>query len=262
MSSNVIKDLGLNIESLRAAVQEEYRAVATNPQQGFHFHTGRKLARMLNYDDAWLEGIPESTIESFAGTGNPFSMGIIQRGQHVVDIGSGAGIDSMIAGKMTGPDGHVIGVDMTPEMLEKASNNAKKAGMDHVEFRKGYGEELPVDDNWANVIISNGVLNLMPDKSVVLKEMYRVLKPGGRLQIADILVTKAVPEDAKRNIELWTGCIAGALLEPELKDLVEGAGFKDFTITWRDEVFDGAPQASSAANFGTVGINFHATKPR
>jgi len=160
---------------------------------------------MLEYADEWLIGIPEHSIESFAGTGNPFSLGEILPGERVVDVGCGAGIDSLIAAKKVGLDGRVIGVDMTPSMLEKARDAAGESGLANVEFRHGYAEELPVDDGWADVVISNGVLNLMPDKAAALEEMARVLKPGGRLQIGDILVQKAVPESAKRKIDLWTG---------------------------------------------------------
>ena len=138
---------------------------------------GRPLARMLEYADEWLEGIPESSIESFAGTGNPFSLGEIRRGERVVDVGCGAGIDSLIAAKKVGSDGRVIGVDMTPPMLERARHAAKKLGLANVEFRKGFAEALPVEDGWADAVISNGVLNLMPDKAAALEEMARVLKP-------------------------------------------------------------------------------------
>lgn len=191
--------------SLRRAIQEEYEVVATEPTRGFHFHTGRPLARLLGYEDAWLEGVPEASIESFAGTGNPFSVGELRPGERVVDVGCGAGIDSLIAARMVGPDGRVIGVDMTPAMLAKARQSAARAGLDTVEFREGYGEALPVEDGWADVVVSNGVLNLMPDKAAGLAEMARVLRPGGRLQVGDILVQKAVPEGAKRKIDLWTG---------------------------------------------------------
>jgi arsenite methyltransferase len=143
--------------------------------------------------------------ESFAGTGNPFSLGELRPGERVVDVGCGAGIDSLVAAKKVAPDGWVIGVDMTPSMLEKARRAAEGAGLKSVEFREGYTEALPVDDSWADVVISNGVLNLMPDKDAALEEMSRVLKPRGRLQIGDILVQKAVPESAKRKIDLWTG---------------------------------------------------------
>ena len=195
----------VDLEALRCAIQEEYEVVATDPGRGFHFHTGRPLARLLGYEDDWLVGVPEGSIESFAGTGNPFSLGALLTGDCVVDVGSGGGIDSLIAAGMVGGDGQVVGVDMTPAMLEKARTGAADAGRDNVEFRQGYGEQLPVPDAWADVVISNGVLNLMPDKRAALGEMARVLKPGGRLQIGDILVQSAVPESAKEKIELWTG---------------------------------------------------------
>lgn len=205
MRRNATQDFALDLQSLRTAVREEYEAVATQPDQGFHFHTGRPLAHMLGYEDEWLDGVPARAIESFAGTGNPFSVGAIHPGEHVVDVGCGAGIDSLIAAKMTGASGSVIGVDMTPAMLEKARRNAIEAGLEEVEFRQGYGEDLPIPDAWADVIISNGVLNLMPDKDAGLREMARVLRRDGRLQLGDIIVQKAVPPSAKENIDLWTG---------------------------------------------------------
>jgi len=205
MSDAVEEQSALDVRSLREAIREEYAEVASNPQKGFHFHTGRPLARMLEYADEWLEGIPESSVESFAGTGNPFSLGELLPGERVVDVGCGAGIDSLIAAKKVGAAGHVIGVDMTPTMLEKARQAAEETALANVEFREGHAEELPVPDGWADVVISNGVLNLMPDKDAALEEMARVLKTGGRLQIGDILVQKAVPESAKRKIDLWTG---------------------------------------------------------
>jgi len=205
MSDVVKEELALNVDTLRQAIQEEYAEVASHPEKGFHFHTGRPLARKLEYLEEWLEDIPESSIESFAGTGNPFSLGELHPGERVVDVGCGAGIDTLIAAKKAGSEGRVIGVDMTPSMLKKARHAAEEMDLANVEFRKGYAEGLPIADKWADVIISNGVLNLMPDKAAALEEMSRVLKPGGRLQIGDILVQKAVPESAKRKIELWTG---------------------------------------------------------
>ena len=197
--------LRLDRDVLRRAIREEYEVVATEPTRGFHFHTGRPLAQRLGYRDAWLAGIPEASIESFAGTGNPFNLGTLDTGERVVDIGCGAGIDSLIAAQMVSSTGHVIGVDMTPAMLERAAASAAAADVDNVEFRAGYGESVPVPDEWADVVISNGVLNLMPDKVAALTEMARVLKPGGRLQIGDILVDKEVPQSAKEQIELWPG---------------------------------------------------------
>lgn len=195
----------LAVDELRQAIRDEYATVALNPEQGFHFHTGHRLARLLDYEEAWLDGIPESTLASFAGTGNPFRLGALQPGEHVVDVGCGAGLDSLIAARMVGAEGSVIGVDMTPAMLAKARASATEMGYSQVSFREGFAEALPAPDGWADVVISNGVLNLMPNKAAALAEMARVLKPGGRLQIGDILVQRAVPESAKRKIDLWTG---------------------------------------------------------
>lgn len=260
MSNSVIQGLNLDMEELRASIREEYSAVAKEPERGFHFHTGRKLANILGYLDEWLEWLPSSAIESMAGTGNPFSLGELKPGEYVVDCGSGAGTDSLIAAYMVGPTGRVIGVDMTPEMLSKAKHNAVEAGMTHVEFREGYLEALPIADNWANVVISNGVLNLIPDKESALLEMYRVLKPGGRLQIADIALQKPVPEGAKSDVTLWTGCIAGGLLKAQLEQKVLAAGFKEVEVLWGKDVFNGAPQHSDAAKFGTLGVTIRAQK--
>ncbi len=195
----------VDIETLRGAIREEYAEVAANPEKGYHFHTGRSLAKILGYDEALIDAVPEGAVESFAGTGNPFSLGEIKTGAHVVDMGSGAGFDSLIAARLVGPDGQVVGVDMTPEMLEKSRAAAAEAGLAQLEIREGYIESLPLPDGWAAVVISNGVVNLCPDKPAVFGEMYRVLKPGGRIQIADIMVQKAVPEEAKGDIDLWTG---------------------------------------------------------
>lgn len=192
-------------ETLRREIRKEYAEVASSPEKGFHFHTGRPLAAILGYADAWVDALPAGAVESFAGTGNPFSLGEFKAGEHVVDVGCGAGFDSLIAAQLVGPTGHLISVDMTPEMLKKAQDAATEVGVSHIEFREGFAESLPVDDGWADVVISNGVVNLCPDKPAVFQEMYRVLKPGGRIRIADILVQKAVPEDAKRDVDLWTG---------------------------------------------------------
>lgn len=195
----------IDLDALRQAIQHEYAVVAEQPERGFHFHTGRALARLLGYAPGWLEGLPEASIASFAGTGNPFSLGALHAGEQVVDVGCGAGMDTLIAARMVGPAGQVVGVDMTPAMLAKARQAAAEAGLANVAFREGFGEALPVADGWADVVISNGVLNLMPDKSAGLQEMARVLKPGGRLQLGDILVQQPVSASARSQIDLWTG---------------------------------------------------------
>ncbi len=195
----------VDLDRLRSAIREEYQLVAANPEQGFHFHTGRRLAEFLGYREDWLAAVPPDALASFAGTGNPLLAGEVELGNRVVDVGCGAGLDTMIAARQVGPTGRVIGIDMTPAMLARAESAAAAAGYTNVELRAGYGEALPVEDGWADVVISNGVLNLMPDKTSALAEMARVLSPGGRLQIGDLLVQKPVPESAKNNIDLWTG---------------------------------------------------------
>ena len=159
----------------------------------------------MDYQEEWLEGLPESAIESFAGTGNPFSLGLLNPGEHVVDAGCGAGLDCLIASRMVGSAGEIIGVDMTKAMIEKAWKNAHAIGANNAFFKEGLIEELPVPDGWADVVISNGAVNLAPDKPAAFRELNRVLKPGGRLQIADILVEKPIPDSAKLNIDLWAG---------------------------------------------------------
>lgn len=196
---------GLDVEQLRRAIQDEYALVASEPERGFHFHTGRRLAALLGYDTDWFAGIPEATIASFAGTGNPFAVGGLAAGSNVVDVGCGAGLDSLIASGMVGANGRVIGVDMTPEMVAKARRSAEQAGATNAEFREGFAEALPVEDEWADVVISNGVVNLFPDKYSGFREIARVLKHGGLLQMGDILVQKAVSEKGKRDIDLWKG---------------------------------------------------------
>lgn len=190
---------------LREAIRGEYEEVANHPTKGFHFHVGRVLADRVGYPDSWLDGFPEDAIESFAGVGNPFTFGKLKPGETVLDLGSGSGFDCILAAQQVGPDGKVIGIDMTPAMNEKAQANAATLGLANVEFREGYLEALPINDDSIDVIISNGVINLCPDKSSVLAEAYRVLKPGGRLQISDIIVQREVPESARKDIDLWTG---------------------------------------------------------
>ena len=192
-------------DTLREAIKAEYGELAEAPEKGFHYRTGHDLASVLGYRKEWLEPVPEAAIAPFAGTGNPFLLGELRPGERVLDMGSGGGIDSLIAAGMVGSGGEVVGVDMTPEMLERARGAALEAGATNVRFVQGFIEELPVADHWADVVISNGVLNLVPSKTAVMEELFRVLKPGGRLQFGDILVEIPVPESAKEDISLWTG---------------------------------------------------------
>lgn len=205
MSTESIGVARLDREALRRFVAEKYAEVATNPELGFHFHTGRPLAMRLSYSAAAVDQVPAANVESFAGTGNPFLFGDLRRGERVVDVGCGAGLDTLIAAQQVGGTGRVIAVDMTAEMRAKTVRGAEVMGLTNVDVREGFAESLPVDDGWADVVISNGVVNLCPDKRAVFREMFRVLKPGGRIQIGDILVHKEVPQSAKDDIALWSG---------------------------------------------------------
>jgi SAM-dependent methyltransferase len=192
-------------EELRSRISEKYTEVAQTPGQGFHFHTGRPLAAMLGYEAGEIEALPESTVASFAGTGNPFSMGRLQEGEAVLDMGCGAGFDTLLAAGQVGPTGSVIAVDMTEAMLEKTRAGAAALGFSNVTVKHGLAEQLPVEDASIDVVISNGVINLCPDKMAVLDEVFRVLRPGGRFQIGDVVVHKAIPQDARDDIDLWAG---------------------------------------------------------
>ena len=195
----------IDAEALREEVKSKYRDVALDPHGNYHFHTGRYLAKHLGYDDNFVASLPDVAVESFTGVANPFSLQPLAEGERVVDVGSGAGFDSFVAAHQVGATGKVIGVDMTEEMVAKSRSTARKLGLTNVEFREGLAEQLPIDDGWADVVISNGVINLCADKKAAFSEIYRVLRRGGRLQFADIANSKPVPESAIQNIDLWTG---------------------------------------------------------
>ena len=190
---------------LRGQIQAKYTDVALEPEKGFHFHTGRPLAKMLGYADSDVNWLPSSTVDSFAGTGNPFSMGRLATGEVVLDIGCGAGFDTLLAARQVGPTGQLIAVDMTEAMLQKTRAGAATLGLANVDVRRGFAEDLPAVSESIDVVISNGVINLCPDKMAVMRQVYRVLKPGGRFQIADIVVHKEVPQETKDDIDLWSG---------------------------------------------------------
>ena len=191
--------------ALREQVKEKYRDVALDPHGEHHFHTGRRLARLLSYPDEVVDPLPDRAVESFAGVGNPFSLRPLPKGSKVVDIGSGAGFDSFVAAGQVGAAGQVIGVDMTQEMLDKSRGTADELGLSNVEFREGLAEDLPVESGWADAVISNGVINLCADKRAAFGQIRRVLRPGGVLQFADIANGRPVPVEAMRQIDLWTG---------------------------------------------------------
>lgn len=196
-------DAPVSVTELRRVVSDLYGSVCDAPDRDYHFPTGRSWALDLDYDPGLLARVPEGATESFAGVANPFSLGALAPGETVVDLGCGAGTDALMAAQMVGPPGRVIGVDMTAEMAAKARRNAAAMGAGNVTIHQGYVEELPVPDGSVDVVISNGVIDLVPDKDAVFEEILRVLKPGGRIQIADVTLQNPVSEGAKRDIDLW-----------------------------------------------------------
>ena len=194
----------IDVDKLRSAVEAKYAEVALKPNNTFHFHHGISGARKAGYPAELLSSFPERVIESFAGMGNPWSLGPVHPGERVLDVGCGSGFDCLIASKFVGPEGRVIGVDMTGEMVEKARSNAALIGVSNVEFHHASAEVLPMEDASVDVVVSNGSINLVPDKSLVFDEIFRVLEPGGRLMLVDIVVHKEVPLEAKQQENLWT----------------------------------------------------------
>lgn len=198
--------VGFDVARLKHEVRQTYASVAREPGGNFHFHRGPEYAaRLLGYDLAELKALPSVATEPFAGVGNPFLMDALPSGGVVVDIGSGAGMDCLLAGRRVGPAGTVVGVDMTDEMLARARAGAKEASLQHVRFEKADINSLPIDSGSVDAVISNGVVNLASDKAALFTELYRVVKPGGRLQFADIIVGRELSEDVRNDIDLWTG---------------------------------------------------------
>jgi len=197
-------EVEIDVATLKSEIKKTYARVSTKPEEDFVFPTGRAWAEDLGYPDE-LAAVPENAVESFAGVANPFSLGRLEPGERVLDLGSGAGTDSLVASRMVGPDGSVTGIDMTPEMLDKARGAAAEMGAENVEFVEGEAEKLPFADESFDVVISNGVIDLIPDKDAVFSELHRVLAPGGRIQIADVTIQRPVSEEGRRNIDLWTG---------------------------------------------------------
>src|SRR3954464_3835605 len=198
-------ELPVDVDVLRDEIQKTYTEVSTEPGKDFIFPTGRPWAEDLGYPQPELSNVPEATVESFAGVANPHSLGRIEEGATVLDLGCGAGTDLLIAAQLVGPSGRIIGVDMTASMLERARASAQEMGLSNVELHESLIESLPIPDASVDIVISNGVIDLVPDKDAVFDEIDRVLRPGGRLQIADVVIHKEVSEDARKNIDLWTG---------------------------------------------------------
>ena len=197
-------DVEIDLEVLKSEIKKTYASVSEEPDKDFIFPTGRAWAEDLGYPEE-LASVPEAAVESFAGVANPWALGRLAPGERVLDLGSGAGTDSLIAAQMVGEQGHVTGIDMTPEMLAKARAAAVEIGVTNVEFVEGEAERLPFPDASFDIVISNGVIDLIPDKDAVFAEIFRVLAPGGRIQIADVTIQNPVSAEGRRNIDLWTG---------------------------------------------------------
>jgi SAM-dependent methyltransferase len=197
-------EIPIDVDLLKREIKRTYASLSQEPEKDFVFPTGRAWAEDLDYPQE-LAKVPEAAAESFAGVANPFSLGRLEPGEQVADLGCGAGTDSLVAAQMVGPDGHVTGIDMTPEMLAKARAAADELEVENADFVEGEIEHLPFADESIDVVISNGVIDLVPDKDAVFAEIFRVLRPGGRMQLADVTIQNPVSEEGRRNIDLWTG---------------------------------------------------------
>lgn len=251
----------IDTEQLEAKVRRMYRDVAERPGGDYHFETGRPLAERLGYDPALLDQIPQAALDSFAGVGHFLDLAALAEGERVVDLGSGSGTDSFLAGALVGPSGMVVGVDFTPEQLAKARTLATEAGVDdHVQFRNGRIEALPAPDGGVDCVISNGVINLCPDKASVFREVARVLRPGGRLAIADIVTERQLASDIVCNVDLWASCIGGAAQESAYRQAIEDAGLHVQQVRANPYEFlsDGARGATTT--YGVKSISLLATK--
>ena len=252
----------LDTSELEQRVKQMYEEVALEPEREFHFETGRPLAERLGYPPADLDRIPAAAIDSFAGVGYFLDLAALTAGERVLDLGSGSGMDSFLAALAVGGSGQVVGVDMTDAQLDKAGRLATDAGFENVEFRRGYIEQPPVEDASADCVISNGVINLSPDKGAVFAAAARALRPGGRLALADIVTEHQLPEGVTCDAALWAACIGGAMQRDGYRDAITAAGFE--VTDWRENseyrfVSDRADDATR--KYGVTSISLLARKP-
>ncbi len=247
-------------ETLRNAIQQEYTEVACNVDHQIHFISGLPLAKRLGYPEPVIKAMPSEAIRPFAGVGNPFSIQNIEPTESVLDIGCGAGFDLLTAWLNGSKKVDLIGLDITEAMIDKARQNIEHVGAKNIRIIKGYAESIPLPEHSIDVVISNGVINLCPDKLKVYKEIYRILKPGGRIQIADVILSNPVPNESRDMVHLWTNCVAGGIPIQEYIEVIHAAGFSTIEIHNTYDVFKDARIAKSAAKFGAKGYNIKAIK--
>ena len=247
-------------DELLRQVKDMYRAVATTPDEEFHFETGRKLLERLGYDIAALDRVPVGAVESFAGVGHFFDLAQLRPGESVVDLGSGSGTDAFVAALAVGGDGEVVGIDMTDAQLEKATGLAAAAGLDHVRFEEAMIEQLPLPDGSVDAVISNGVINLAPDKQRVFSEAARVLRPGGRLALADIVTEEQLTDEIVANVDLWASCIGGAPQQETYLGAIEAAGLTVQELKGNPYQFISDQARGASDTYGVKSVSVLATK--
>lgn len=249
--------LGYSREQIFEAVTDMYTAVAETPASPFHFPVGKPACRALGYLPEQTDHLPQAVLESFAGVGHPFRADVIRPGDTVLDVGAGAGTDSLIAASLVGPEGEVIALDLTPAMTRKLERTTADAGTDNLCVLCASAEDIPLPDESVDVITSNGALNLVPDKRRAVAEMFRVLRPGGRLQIADVVIHRPVTVDCHTDPRLWVECVVGATIEEQFLDLFRQAGFEEIELLRANDYFAHSPSAQTreiAAGFGARSI--------
>ncbi|MFP4537371.1 MAG: methyltransferase domain-containing protein [Dichotomicrobium sp.] len=256
--------LGFSKDQVTSAVQAMYAEVAAAPSQGFHFPVGRAAARAVGYPEAELDSLPEAAVASFAGVGYPFRAGVIRPGDTVLDIGAGSGTDTLIASRLVGETGKVWALDITPDMLEKLRATLAEAGIDNVEPIEGDAEAIPLPDNSVDVVTSNGALNLVPAKRRAFAEIFRVLRPGGRVQIADIVIARPVPLGGRNDPKLWAECVVGASIDEDYLEDFREAGFTEVETLNEFDYFSESSSADTrqiASNLGARSMEITMRRP-
>lgn len=242
-------------QAILEAVEQLYTEVAECPTKEFHFPTGRKACLFVGYPEDVIDALPASAVTSFAGVGYPFMADVIQAGDTVVDVGAGSGTDLLIASRAVTPEGRAIGIDFNEAMIAKATENLREAGIEHGELRTGDARELPLEDSSVDVVTSNGVINLIPDKIGAFREIRRVLRPGGYIQIADIVLSSPVGAESRVNPQLWAECIVGAETEDQYLAAIREAGFQELQVIDRMDYFSSSPNPDTRKVAGDLGAH-------